>query len=121
VSDLIFRFDWGGAVWNTVALYTLAGGTIGALLAAVPGFVDSFGIQNAKTRAMVIWHMSINLFAVALYCVNFWLRLHRPPGDNLPFILSIIGVGMIVISGWLGGELVYVRGAAVKEPPDQSV
>lgn len=65
--------------------------------------------------------MSINLLAVALYWVNFWLRLHRAPGDNLPFILSIIGVGMIVISGWLGGELVYVRGAAVKEAPDQSV
>ena len=83
----------------TVAFYTLAGGTVGALLAAIPGFIDSFGIENPKTKAMVIWHMTINLLAVALYCVNFWLRLHRAPGDNLPLLLSIIGVGMIVISG----------------------
>ena len=65
----------------------------------------------------MIWHVSINLLAVALYCVNFWLRLNRPLGDNLPLTLSIIGVALIVISGWLGGELVYVRGAAVREPP----
>lgn len=121
VSDLIYKFGLGGAVWNDVAFYTLAGGIVGALIAAIPGFIDSFGIQNPKTRLIVIWHMTINLLAVALYCVNFWLRLHRAPSDNLPIILSIIGVGMIVISGWLGGELVYVRGAAVKQPPDQSV
>jgi hypothetical protein len=43
------------------------------------------------------------------------------PGDNLPIILSVIGVAFITISSWLGGELVYVRGVAVKQPPDQSV
>jgi len=43
------------------------------------------------------------------------------PGDNLPILLSAIGIGLIIISGWLGGELVYVRGVAVKQPPDESV
>ena len=65
--------------------------------------------------------MIINLAAVGLYCVNLWLRLHREPGEALPIILSVIGVGLIIISGWLGAEMVYVRGVAVKQPPDQSV
>ena len=65
--------------------------------------------------------MIINLLAVALYCLNFWLRTQRAPGDNLPIVLSIIGVLFIIVSGWLGGELVYVRGVAVKQPPDQSI
>ena len=65
--------------------------------------------------------MIINLLAVALYCLNFYLRMNRPAGDNLPITLSVIGVVFITISGWLGGELVYVRGVGVKEPPDQSV
>jgi len=30
-------------------------------------------------------------------------------------------VVLIIVSGWLGGETVYVRGVAVKQPPDQSV
>jgi len=49
--------------------------------------------------------MMINLLAVGFYAVNFWLRMQRAPGDNLPIILSVIGIVLIMISGWLGGEL----------------
>jgi len=121
VSDFIFKLGWGSPVWNDVAFYTLAGGIIGALIAAVPGFIDLTGLTNPKTKTIAIWHMMINLLAVALYCVNFWLRTQRAPGDNLPILLSAIGIGLIIISGWLGGELVYVRGVAVKQPPAESV
>jgi uncharacterized membrane protein len=53
--------------------------------------------------------------------VDFWLRMSRPAGDNLPIVLSVVGVVLITITGYLGGELVYVRGVAVKQPPDQSI
>ncbi len=121
VSDLIFKFGYGRPVWNDVAFYTLAGGIVGALIAAVPGLIDLLGIQNPKSKSIGIWHMIINLLAVALYCVNFWLRTQSAPGDNLPVILSVVGVVFIIISGWLGGELVYVRGVAVRQPPDESI
>jgi len=120
-SDIIFKAGWGGPVWNDVAFYSIAGGIIGALIAAIPGFIDLTDLQNPKTKSIAIWHMFINLLAVALYCVNFWLRMNRAPGDNLPIVLSVIGIILIIISGWLGGELVYVRGVAVKQPPDQSI
>jgi uncharacterized membrane protein len=121
VSDFIFKLGWGSPVWSDIAFYTLAGGIIGALIAALPGFIDLTGLHNPKTKSIAIWHMVINLLAVALYCVNFWLRMHRAPGDNLPILLSVIGIIFIIISGWLGGELVYVRGVAVKQPPDESI
>ena len=121
VSDLIFKVGFGSPVWNDVAFYTLAGGIIGALIAALPGFIDLMGLRNPKTMTIAIWHMFINLLVVALYCFNFWMRMHRPPGDNLPIVLSAIGIVLIIISGWLGGELVYVRGVAVKQPPDGSI
>ena len=121
VADLIFKFGFGGAVWNDVAFYTIGGGIVGALIAALPGFIDLTDLQNPKTKSIAIWHMFINLLAVALYCVNFSLRMHRAPGDNLPIVLSAIGIVLIIISGWLGGEMVYVRGVAVKQPPDQSI
>ena len=89
VSDLIFKFGYGGPVWNDLAFYTLAGGIVGALIAAIPGFIDLLGIQNPRSKSIGIWHMIINL--------------------------------LITISGWLGGELVYVRGVAVKQPPDESI
>ncbi|PYK97563.1 MAG: hypothetical protein DME32_15615 [Verrucomicrobia bacterium] len=121
VSDVIFKMGWGGAAWNDVAFYTLAGGIVGALIAALPGLIDLLSIENSKSKSIGVWHMIINLLAVGLYCVNFWLRVHRAPGENLPILLSVIGIVFIMISGWLGGELVYVRGVAVKQPPDQSV
>ena len=121
VSDFIFKLGWGSPIWNDVAFYTLAGGIIGALIAAVPGFIDLIGLQNPNTKSIAVWHMFINLLAVALYCVNFWLRTQRAPGDNLPILLSAIGIILIIISGWLGGELVYVRGVAVKQPPEGSI
>src|SRR5438045_8792870 len=113
VSDLIFKFGFGGPVWNEVAFYTLGGGIVGALIAALPGFIDLTDLQNPKTKTIAIWHMTINLLAVALYCVNFSLRMHRAPGDNLPLVLSAIGIMLIIISSWLGVGLVYVRVGAV--------
>ena len=121
VADLIFKFGYGGPVWSDVAFYTIAGGIVGALIAAIPGLIDLLSIANPKSKSIGIWHMVINLVAVALYCVNFWLRRTSAPGENLPIVLSIVGVVFITISGWLGGELVYVRGIAVQEPPDQSI
>jgi uncharacterized membrane protein len=121
VSDLIYKFGLGGNVWNDVAFYTLAGGIVGALIAALPGFIDLIGLTDPKTRSIAIWHMLLNLLAVAVFAVDFWLRLSRPAGDNLPIVLSVVGVVLIIVTGYLGGELVYVRGVAVKQPPDQSI
>ncbi len=121
VADIIFKMGWGGPGWNDAAFYTMGGGIVGALIAALPGMIDLTGITNSKTMSMGIWHMSFNLIAVVLYAINFWLRMHRPPGDTLPIVLSVIGILLITISGWLGGEMVYVRGVAVEQPPDESV
>jgi uncharacterized membrane protein len=62
-----------------------------------------------------------NLLAIALYWFNFWLRMRRAPGDNPPIVLSSVGIGLIIILGWLGREMVYRRGAAVKQPSAQSI
>src|SRR5213080_3920513 len=93
VSDFIFKLGWGSPVWNDVAFYTLAGGIIGALIAAVPGFIDLTGLTNPKTKSIAIWHMMINLLAVALYCVNFWLRTQRAPVTIFPFYFPPSALG----------------------------
>ncbi len=33
----------------------------------------------------------------------------------IPFVLSVVGVILITISGWLGGEMVFRHGVAVDE------
>ena len=47
-----------------------------------------------------------------------WLRLGSAPGARLPLALSVIGVILLSISGWLGGEMVFKHGVAVEPRPD---
>ena len=51
---------------------------------------------------------------VLLFAVGWLLRLHAPrnPGP-LPFILSLLGVGLALVTSWLGGELVERLGVGV--------
>jgi uncharacterized membrane protein len=100
------------AAWSTVALYTMAGGVVGALLAAVPGFIDLLSLP-AGPRKTALTHMTINLTVVALYVVNLWMRWSNPGNLKVPFWLSLIAIGLLAISGWLGGKMVYEQGVAV--------
>ena len=118
VSDIIFKAGWGGPVWNSVAFYTMAGGIVGALLAALPGLVDFTTLQNQRTKWIALLHMILNLTAVVLFAFNLWLRTRSAPGAAAPIVLSVIGILVLVVSGWLGGELVYVRGVAVAPAPE---
>jgi uncharacterized membrane protein len=114
VSDVVYLTNWGSAVWKDVALYTMAGGTAGALIAAVPGFVDLISMSKGPVKKIGIWHMSINLTIVVLYAINLWLRTSGSPSATEPVWLSVVGVLLLGVSGWLGGEMVYVHGVAVE-------
>lgn len=114
VCDLIYAMDWGGTLWKDMAFYTMAGGLLGALMAAIPGYLDYRTTTVPAIQKIGGWHMRINLSLVVLFAINLWLRTNSEPGSALPVILSAIGVAMLGVSGWLGGELVYVHGAAVE-------
>jgi|SRR6185503_2306544 uncharacterized membrane protein len=114
VCDLVFRFGSHNANWEIVARYTLVAGIVGALVAAVPGFIDMLSLPWGVKR-IALMHMSINLTVVALYVANAWLR--RNGVSDAAIVLSVIAVGMLAVSGWLGGKMVYVHGVAVEEPP----
>ena len=49
VTDIIYRIN-GNEVWSTVTYYAMAGGIIGALLAALPGFVDIIALKASGVR-----------------------------------------------------------------------
>jgi uncharacterized membrane protein len=109
----------GAPVWGTLAFYDIAAGIVGALLAAVPGFIDYFDLDGRAAR-IATWHMALNLGAVVLFLVNWLLRTSwgaRFVGADswVPFALSIIGVVGLAVSGWLGGEMVYVERVGVEE------
>jgi uncharacterized membrane protein len=115
ICDLVHYFGWGGSEWQSVALYTMAGGIVTALLAAIPGIIDLTSITAPKLKRIGLIHMAINLCVVLLYVINFALRRGTAAQTLLPLILSLVGVGLLGVSGWLGGELVHVYGVSVAE------
>lgn len=116
VCDLIHAGGSTNPAWTTVALYTMGGGIAGALLAAVPGLIDLLSLPPGPRRTALI-HMAINLTVVALYAVNLWLRLQAPESPGGLIWLSVLAIGLLLISGWLGGKMVYELGVAVDAPP----
>jgi uncharacterized membrane protein len=117
VADVVAR-SGGAPIWFDLALYTLAGGLIGALLAAVPGLIDYGTIRAPRIRRLATAHLSLNLLMVALFAASLWVRLRAPLGaavpPTLPVWLSGIGVVILAISGWLGGEMVFVHGVGAQ-------
>lgn len=114
VCDLVALRSADPGTWNTVALYALIGGIVGALAAAVPGLVDLLSLRDKSIKKTALIHMGINLTVVAIYVVNAWLRTgQEATAGGTPFILSLITVAMLVVSGWLGGKMVYLAGVGV--------
>jgi uncharacterized membrane protein len=113
VCDLV-RTAGGNSVWQAVALYCIGGGIVGALVAAVPGLIDYFSIDEAAMRKIANLHMVLNLSAVVIFAINLWLRLRLSSESYVPAGLTIVGVLAIGVGGWLGGEMVYVKGMAVE-------
>jgi uncharacterized membrane protein len=120
VSDIVFLRGWGGGVWHDMAFYTMFGGVIGALLAALPGFVDYVAVLRrsrfASTPKVATVHMGLNLTIVVLYAVNLYLRTSMPATARVPVWLSAVAIALLVVSGWLGGSLAYVHRVGVAEP-----
>jgi uncharacterized membrane protein len=111
VADVVTHLR-GGQGWRTVAFYCIGGGVVGALLAAIPGLVDLATMGPGKSRRIGIWHLAVNLLAVLVFAVNFLMRYGNSDHSGM-LRLTALGVVLISLSGWLGGEMVYVGGVGV--------
>lgn len=113
--DIVAFFVANPATWKTVALYAMVGGIIGALFAAVFGLIDLLSLP-AEIRQTAIVHMSINLLIVVLFVIDAWRRIAAgDAGLASPGLvwLSLIAILLLLVSGWLGGKMVYRYGVAV--------
>ena len=98
-----------------IAKFMLAAGCIGAVAAAIPGIIDWLAIKNGDAKKVANWHARLNIAALVVFAISLFLRLGNYSelvGRKLtiPFLLSLLGVILISISGWLGGELTFRYG-----------
>lgn len=126
VADVVYLWR-GNPVWKDwIAFYALLAGTIMAAVAAVPGLIDWLSLKEPKIVKIANWHARLNVIALLVFAGSLYLRTNsgaQLTGDShtIPLLLSVFGVLLISISGWLGGELVFKHGVAVAKEPATTV
>jgi uncharacterized membrane protein len=113
VFDIVCIATGNVSPWATVAYYTMIGGIVGALVAAVFGFIDMLSIPAGGTKKVALTHMAINLVVVVLFIFNAGMRSADASPGGTPFVLSLVGLVLLSISGWLGGKMVFEAGVGV--------
>ncbi len=114
VVDILFYFLRHSTLL-VISKFLLAAGCLGALAAAIPGFIDWLAIKDGEVKRAANWHARLNVIALIVFAASLFLRLgnySQIVGRKLtiPFLLSLLGIILISISGWLGGELVFRYG-----------
>jgi uncharacterized membrane protein len=114
VCDVIYHLGSHNVFWKAVAFYAIAGGIVGALFAAIPGFIDYMSLTDRRVKRIATTHMVLNLIVVVLFLFNLGFRYSpSPSGEVFGLVLSIIAISFMSVSGWLGGALVYEQHVGV--------
>lgn len=106
------------AAWILIVI-----GLVGAALAAVWGLVDYLQIENGTpAKRIATIHMLLNLGVTVLFIINLIVRLSTDEDDVsvVGFILSLLGIAALGVSGWLGGKLAYTYGVRVADEDTQA-
>jgi uncharacterized membrane protein len=86
-------------------------GIAGAVAAAVTGLVQYVDTRDGVRRETAV-HAALNNVALSLYVTSAVLRSRgrRPLGRALAYT----GLGVVGISGWLGGDIAFRHGVGVR-------
>src|SRR5689334_13036466 len=88
-----------------------------ALLAAVFGFIDFLGEPRIRAMTVAWGHFFGNLLRVRGQAFNWYRRYEAGESAvaSLGLILSMAAVAIMLVTGWLGWEMVYRRHVAVSD------
>jgi uncharacterized membrane protein len=111
---------YAGAIKPTAATamwLALIGGLIVSVPTAVTGRVDWLSIEWGSVRwRTATLHLTAMISAVALFALAAWQQHHGYQHGNVTtagLVLTLSGVGVLTVGGWLGGSLVFVHGTRV--------
>ena len=89
-------------------------GLLGAVVAAVLGFLDWLTIpRRTAARATGTTHMVANVVVMGIFLASLLMRGNGDEVSTFAVILSICGLAILGISGWLGGKLAHTYGVRV--------
>jgi uncharacterized membrane protein len=101
-----------------VAYWMITAGLLVGLAAAIPGWIDWFAIPDGtRAKRIGLLHGLGNVSVLLLFASSWWWRTHEPGyhPSTLALICSGLAFVILVMTGWLGGELVDRLGVGVDQ------
>jgi uncharacterized membrane protein len=98
----------GDKAWAKASRLLLGAGLGTGALAAPFGLVDVLTIEKARTEPVAWAHGIGNIAAMGLTALNLGVR-RDDPAARPGLMLSMLTMAMLLVTGWLGGELAYRR------------
>jgi uncharacterized membrane protein len=114
--DVVYLLTDNGK-WSEIAFWMIAAGAIGGLAAMVFGAIDFSHVPDGtRAHSIGVMHALLSVSMLVLFAVSWLLRMDAPgePGV-IPIVLSLLGAGLGVVTGWFGGELVERLGVGVAD------
>ena len=110
--------------WKDLAFKSLLVGVIFTPFAVITGLIDEQKMGHDSVDPMLSFHKYNGLALMFFYqilAVWFWLRKKLPGNrEYLAWVICLfLGSGMVMLQGYLGGEMVFTKGMGVK-PVEES-
>jgi uncharacterized membrane protein len=98
-----------------VAYALISAGIIAGLIAAPWGTIDWLSIpKGTRAKRIGAAHGLGNGVMLGLFALSWWLRQEQAgQPSTLAIVLALAGVGLSLVTAWLGGELVARLGIGV--------
>jgi len=106
------------ALWWAIAYWNIALGLAVSVITVSTGLIDSTRVpQGSPAAAIVTRHLIAMLAALSCYGAALAIRPvgQAPTAAGLVATLALegVGLGLLLLGGFLGGELVYQHGVGV--------
>ena len=115
LTDLAY---WGTAdiMWSNFSSWLLSAGVIVGWFAGIAGLIDFAGDRRVRAQRPAWPHAIGNVVALILATINVFVHTHDAWTSVVPWglTLSVAVVLILLVTGWLGGSLVYRHGVGVK-------
>src|SRR5687768_5091426 len=106
--------------FKEVAFWNLLIGTLGALAAVLTGLMELKGLVHDDAIHSILEKHEFTGFAILILSLTlsawFWLRRNKFSNNEYKgWVVSLLlGLAMVTYQGYLGGRMVFEKGAGVK-------
>ena len=116
--DILTLCNVGGNSLVRGAYWAILAGLVSTLIVVPAGLAEWSQIDRKKPAwTLALWHMILNLITAGLLAVSLYFRsgdaYHEDRVTMAAFGLCVVANGVLAVSGYLGGRMVYDQGIGV--------